>query len=523
MNVAAPASRRAAERWLLGLFALVAAAAAVYTTRQADPDLWGHLRYGRLFVEERRLPDTDPFAFTSTGQHWSSHEYLAQVFLWLAYAAGGELGLVILKCLLAGAAVYCLWSAIHLAAPDLRVAVPVLLVTSHLLARWFLFRPQLFTFFFFALFVRVVLAHLAGRPARLWLLPPLTALWVNLHGGFLAGIGAIGLALVLRVAQLWISQQRLLWRSLSPLVLTEAGCIAATLCNPLGWRLWPYLATELSCEVNRQFIEEWQPLTLAAHGWMAWTFWAFVILLFTATLAAGRHRAWGVPGWIWLASCLPLIVLASRSIRHIPICVLWAGPVLALLSSAAFAVRPAGIWRGFWMGVTALAAFPALITMSFVAIDPAPVVNLRGPVLGRCSPRGAVGFLRANHLAGRIYTPLWWGSYLTWELHPDVLVSMDGRNVTLFPAAMVAENLAFYLDDSASPETPLAHRPDFLLVPADAPVLPRLSHDERWVLLFDDEEAIVFVRADEAHRAILRRHDNGELSTPPSSPLALAH
>jgi hypothetical protein len=490
-------------------------------TRQADPDLWGHLRYGRLFVEQRCLPDADPFAYTSAGQHWSSHEYLSQVLLWVSFATIGQPGLVALKCLLGAGAVFCLWRSIRLGAPELRVAVPVLLMTTHLLSRWFLFRPQLFTFFLFALFVHVLLSHLAGRPARLWLLPPLMAVWVNLHGGFLAGIGAIGLAIGLRAAQVGTIRLRSLVHVLTPLLLTEAACVAATLLNPLGWRLWPYLATELSCEVNRRFIDEWQPLNLAEHGWMAWTFWVFVALLLVAALAAGRRPAWGLSPWIWLVSCLPLVFLASRSIRHIPICVLWAGPVLALLTTSAFAVRPAGVWQGFWLGVTVLAAVPAVMTANYVLADPAPAVNLRGPVLGSCSPRGAVAFLRTNRLAGRIYNPLWWGSYLTWELHPDVLVSMDGRNVTLFPAAMVAENLTFYLDESASAESPLNHDPDFLLVPADTPVLPQLRQDTRWALLFEDGEATLFVRADDAHADILRRRDAGELKVPPPMSLAL--
>jgi hypothetical protein len=507
---------------LAGGLAVLAVLASVYMTRQADPDLWGHLRYGQLFVEERRLPESDPFAFTTAGQHWSSHEYLAQVLLWLAYAAGGQAGLVLLKCLVAGAAVYCLWRTLRLVAPDWRIAVPVLLMASHLLARWFLFRPQLFTFFFFALFVHVLFLHLLGRRSRLWLLPLVMPLWVNLHGGFLAGIGAIGLVLLLRLAQAWPGASiRQLCRAVLPLFLALIGCIAATLLNPLGWRLWPYLATELTCEVNRRFIEEWQPLSLADHGWMAWTFYFFIGVLVMAFAAAGRRRIHGVPAWAWLLSCVPLTFLATRSIRHVPICVLWTAPVLALLAEASLAWRPRGVWRGLWLGVSGLTAMVAIMMVRCVLADPAPAINLNGPVLGTCSPRGAVAFLSANHLRGRIYNPLWWGSYLTWELHPDILVSMDGRNVTMFPAPMVAENLEFFLTDDAAIDAPLQQGADFLLVPTDAPVLRRARHDDRWAVLFEDSESTLFVRADEAHAALLHQRDAAQLTVPPPAALAL--
>jgi hypothetical protein len=523
MSLPAQVGPATPDRRLLAAFALLAALASVYLTRTADADLWGHLRYGRLFVETRGLPAADPFAFTSADRPWSSHEYLSQVLLWLAYAAGGPAGLVVLKCLVGGAAVFFLYAGIRLASDDPRAWAPVLLLTAPAVGRWLLFRPQLFTFFFFALFVWLLFRALLGRPARLWLLPPATALWVNLHGGFLAGIGAVGLALGLRALQAW-NETGLRWRPLAratgPLALTLVGCLAASLLNPRGWRLWPYLATELTCDVNRRFIEEWQPLSLGAHGWTAVCFFALVGLLLVAALLAGRRPVAGLYPWQWLLACLPLTLLACGSVRHVPIATLWMAPVLALLTRAAegrrqkavgsrqkpaaggqlfcllpsaFCLLPAA--RGVWLLTTGLASVPALLTVRAVLADPAPTVSATGPVLGEHAPNGAVAFLRGNGLRGRVYNSLWWGSYLTWELYPDVLVSMDGRNVTLFSPELVGENLSFYLAADADPEAPLRHRPDFLLVPADAPVLPRLRADRHWALLFDDGHAALFAPA----------------------------
>jgi hypothetical protein len=513
----APDSPRAAtaDRRLLAGLALLAAAAAVYATRSADADLWGHLRYGRLVVEGRGLPAADPFAYTSAGQAWFSHEWLSQVLLWLAYAAGGPSGLLALKCVVGGATVYLLWSAVRSAAPDARVWVPVLLLTAHIVARWFLFRPQLFSFLFFALFVRELSAHLLGRRARLWLLPAALAAWVNLHGAFVAGLGAVGLALLLRAAQRYHAQTACVSCSpqeenglthdtstttpppLRPLCLTLAACLGATLVNPLGWRLWCYVATELTWDVNRRFIAEWQPLNWRDDTWTAATFVALLAALAAACAAAGpRRRVAGLYCWQWLVSCVPLAFLAWRSVRHVPVCATWAAPVLALLAQAAYTRRClAGLGRSLWAAASAGAAVPAALTLLAVLARPAPVVSTAGPVFGAHAPYAAAAFLRANGLAGRVYNPLWWGSYLTWELYPAVLVAMDGRNVTLFPAADVNENLTFYLTEQADLDAPWRHGSDFLLVPADAPVLPRLRADGRWAVLYDDGDAVLFAPA----------------------------
>jgi hypothetical protein len=489
----------AVGRRLLASVALLAALAAVYSTRTADADLWGHLRYGRLMVEEG-LPTADPFAWTSAGRPWFTHEYLSQMLLWLAYAAGDSLGLIILKCLLGGAAVGLVYSAVRLATAEPRVWVPVLLLSIHVLCRWFLFRPQLFTFVLFAFFVRILLAHLLGRPARLWLLPLAIVLWVNLHGGFLAGLGAVGLALLLRAA----ARPR---ASLRPLLLTLLGCAAASLLNPHGWRLIPYLATELTCDVNRRFIAEWQPLNFSDDGWTAWTFAGLLAALAGACLAAGpRRRRAGLAHWQWLTSCVPLAVLACRSVRHIPLCALWTAPVLALLAQAAWEIRmPA--WRRLWAAVAGLAVAPAVLTMVFVLAKPAPSVSATGAVLGKHPPFGAVAFLREQGLAGRVWNPLWWGSYLTWELYPAVLVSMDGRNVTLFSREAVAENLTFYLAEEADSIAPLRQAADLVLVPADAPVLAQLREDDHWTVLYDDGDAVVFARVGTAAAALDHKAD----------------
>jgi hypothetical protein len=493
-----------ADRRLLAGFALLAAAAAVYATRSADADLWGHLRYGRLIVEGRGLPAADPFAYTSAGQAWFSHEYLSQVLLWLAYAGGGPFGLVALKCLVGGAAVYLLWSAVRLGADDARVWFPVLLLTAHIVARWFLFRPQLFSFLLFALFVRELFAHLLDRRARLGLLPVALAAWVNLHGAFVAGLGAVGLALLLRAVQRYNAHKAgTPPPSLAPLGLTLAACLGATLVNPLGWRLWCYVGTELTWDVNRRFIAEWRPLDWHEDTWTARTFVGLLAALAAACAAAGPRRlVGGLRCWQWLVSCVPLAFLACRSVRHVPVCATWAAPVLALLAQRAYDAWCTGTggltprrspW--LWAAASGLAAVPAVMTLLAVLARPAPVVSTAGPVFGAHAPYGAAAFLRANGLAGRVYNPLWWGSYLTWELYPDVLVAMDGRNVTLFPAGDVDENLTFFLTAQADLEAPWRHASDFLLVPADAPVLPRLRADGRWAVLYDDGDAVLFAPA----------------------------
>ena len=119
------------------------------------------------------------------------------MLLWLAYRFAGPIGLITLKCVVGGAALAFLAAAVIAACGKPHVWVPMFVLGASAVSRFFLFRPQLFTFAFFAVFVAVLFRHLAGRPARLWVLPLVMLVWANLHGGFVAGLGAIGLAIAI--------------------------------------------------------------------------------------------------------------------------------------------------------------------------------------------------------------------------------------------------------------------------------------------------------------------------------------
>src|SRR6185295_10108144 len=241
MNVAARG------RQFASVVAVVGAAVCLYSMRQADPDLWGYLTYGRLFAESRGLTSQDPFSYTASGFQWMTFEYGAQLLLWGAYHFAGPIGLIVLKCIVGGAALGCLLIAVRTTTREPFIWVPVFLLCTSAICRFFVFRPQLFTFACFAFFVAVLFRFLLHRRAPLWALPLVMLAWANVHGGFLAGLGAVALVIMLRTSE---NATALGWRSgrlaegTGRLWVTLAACTAVTFINPLGPRVWVYIITE---------------------------------------------------------------------------------------------------------------------------------------------------------------------------------------------------------------------------------------------------------------------------------------
>src|SRR3989475_8175558 len=174
-----------------------------------DPDLWAHVRYGQDALAARALPATATHTYTAVGHPWINHENLAELtFGWIEThlgAAGLNAFTSLLGLLLLGLMVR---NAVREGASFLVLSVAILLATCAVGPGWTV-RPQVFTYTFFALLVVML-----GRCFRdgesppdtrvLWFAPPLFALWVNTHGGFLAGLAVLALYLGCRaLVALW--------------------------------------------------------------------------------------------------------------------------------------------------------------------------------------------------------------------------------------------------------------------------------------------------------------------------------
>ncbi len=68
--------------------------------------------------------------------------------------------------------------------------------------------------------------------ARLWPLIPIFAVWANLHGGFIVGLGVLGIsAVIVGLQELWATRKITRAWSIAAVTL---GCALATLLNPFG-------------------------------------------------------------------------------------------------------------------------------------------------------------------------------------------------------------------------------------------------------------------------------------------------
>ena len=446
---------------------------AVITHTRADPDLWGHVQFGRDIVSEASIPRLDPYAFTSD-REWINHEWLAECAMYIAFAVGRGPGLVVLKVLVVFGMLGLVWNGlkrqqVEPATRDLLIALVVVGTFPQLNH----VRPQIFSVLAFAALIWIL--ESGGSPRRLLLIPPLFAAWVNFHGGWIVGGGVLALWAVLSL------------RRGEGVLLFGAGAMAlvGTLANPYGLRMWQFLSTTVG--FGRAEITDWQPLYRLGAGYVA--LW---ILLSLAAIVGIMH-AWRSRTWD-LRRLVVVLVLAVASFQVSRLEAFFAIAVVLLLGSdiaAALKARrspasaPQATQRGFAAALTIVIVATLIAGGAVVSASNVTCVRMAAD---QAEP-GIVAMVKQRRLLGRLVVWFDWGEYAIWHFAPELLVSIDGRRETVYSDQVMQKHLNFYYTPSSSDAFLAVTLPDHIWLPVDLPVVSTLLADG-WVPLFRGPRSI---------------------------------
>ena len=478
-------------------------------TLLGDGDTGWHLRTGEWILTHGRVPDRDIFSFTRSGQPWFAWEWLWDVlFGWLHLHAGMAAVLVASSLVLAFTFAL-LFRLTCRQCGDALVALAVTLVAAAGSAGHWLARPHLFTMLFTVLFCSI-LERVAGRPGArrlLWLLPPLTVLWTNLHGGFFVGImlaaayAAGEFAMLLRETDA-VERRAALERGRAYL-LAAGGCFLASFANPYFYRLHAHILAYLSDGFFRGNITEFQSLNFQSVQARY-----FEVMLISGAAAAFWHLFRGRLAWPLLFALWAHLSLYSA--RNVEIFVLLAAPPAAEIIAEGLRRAPAVPLAGWlrrgldtlrnltqelsaldraprWHAVSAL----AVLALVFVFQAPRAPSRYRAEYDPKSYPVAAAGFLEKAGLFRGIFTEDLWGGYLIYRSYPRVRVFMDGRSdfygadftKKYIQAIGVHAGWEAYLDQYAV---------DTILLPPDVPLCGALRQSGAWHLVYDDGVALVF-------------------------------
>jgi hypothetical protein len=108
-------------------------------------------------------------------------------------------------------------------------------------------------------------------------------------------------------------------------------------------------------------------------------------------------------------------------------------------------------------------------------------------------PDGAVAYMQANGIRGRLFHDWVWGGYLIWHM-PQNKVFIDGRGDPYTPTGVVNDYLAATFGQSQQAVLD-KYRIEYVLMPADSPMAKSLMVSPAWLLMYRDETSVLLHRS----------------------------
>jgi hypothetical protein len=381
--------------------------------------------------------------------------------------------LILLKTSLIATILLCAWAVLkRTVIPPLAAEALFFVLVLGTWPRTAVVRPQLFSLALFAALLWVLQSDAHGRHRRLWLMPAIFLLWVNLHGGWLVGFGMFGLYCATAALS---GAKRGRIPELAAVALASA---IALLVNPYGVRMLEFIATTV--RLDRSDITDWQPMW---GDWLLVGLW----LCSAAVTAYTLLRYWRtVPGW----QLAIVVTLGLASLRVSRLDAFFAIAVTMLLGPHLGRAGSTPLRRPHPAPLLAATATAVGIVVGSATQQPVTCIGLDLPW---APERESGAFIAANRLEGRLLTWFDWGQYVIWHFGPNLQVSVDGRRETVYSEAFLRAHDEMYARPDDRRAMLSAMNADYAWLPVQMPLVRALD-EQGWHRIFEGPRSVVLSR-----------------------------
>jgi hypothetical protein len=459
----------------------------MFSNALADYDLWGYLAFGRAFWETGQFPYRDLFSYTPTKPLWVYHEWLTGVLFYSIYRHAGDAGLQLLRYALILTTLYLMYlTSVKRGGTPLFACIALVPAMLLMCFGYVPVRAQAFTYFFFILTLYILESYRLGQRRRIlvWL-PPMMVLWCNFHGGFIVGIGLIGLYAI---------GEGLSGRKYTPLIATAVFAAAATIINPYGIQYWTFMFSAVT--LPRPDINEW----VSVIGAIKRDIYTLPAYLFTvmALLCLGGSLVRLRKDYADIIVISAVIFMGASHIRHTVFLGLVFGAYLPVSLSEkwhAWRKKMASLHGRTWIPGAVFVCLVLLIHLqiSFFRI-PAIAPSFRLSTPQSKYPLGALNWIIQTGLQGNVLPFFEWGEFIIWHFSPGCRVAMDGRYETVYAEQVYREYSDFLYARPAWRVFLQKYPHEMILLHAGIRITELMKGEKGWLIAYKDQDSVLFVR-----------------------------
>ncbi len=506
---------------------LCAGVLAFYAVALAQPitlvstDLGRHLKNGEIFLHSFSVPQGNYYSYTHPEYPVVNHHWGSGVLFYLIERVAGFAGLHIFFIAISVATLG-IFLSVGVMEGNFVAALFTAILAVPLMASRAEVRPEALSYFFTAVFLWIIWHYLEGKIFRrwLWLLPALTALWINLHIYFFFGFGLIGLGMI-EAAYRWLVKKQEDYRErLRSLALAGVASGIAALLNPAGihgvsypFKIFNNYGYRLLENQSVWFLD--RVIGYPPSLYFKILFAALALACIYFFVRAAQKKETFFPFLVLLA--LGVSVLGWTAVRNFALFAVVAIPLIAIF------FRGLGTKKEFSTSHYAGILFAAgCLFVSLFVINSAFWdrykdggwgIGLRRGAAGAAAQPAAADFFLREGIQGPIFNNYDIGGYLIYYLFPRERVFVDNRPEA-YPASFFQEVYVPMQENEDIWHEKLAQFNFNAIIfywhdltPWAQTFLRHRVADNVWAPVYADEAVIIFVRRGGVNQSVIDKHE----------------
>jgi hypothetical protein len=447
----------------------------------ADPDLWWHLRNAQYLTQTLSFPRLESYSFTAAGWPRINHEWLSELFYYAAFRALGLEGIFIVFASVLAVLVVAVFCLCRKETKDPVVAGVATLFGGFLAMVGFAPRTEHFAWVCFVAMYALLLRFRSGKPAPLWLIPILFAIWINCHGSWLIGLSVYAIFLLSGLIRRDIGRLSAApWSNseLKKLIVTGVASLALLFANPYGYRLVLYpFDTMFHQKLNVASVTEWASVDFNdARGKLV----TLVLGVIFAITLISRKR-WRIDDALLTAFVL---YCGIAHIRFLMLAGIVLPPILAAHLGRIRSYDPRHERR--FLNSALVVIILGVCVLEF------PSAQMLNAEVAQFFPVRATEFLRTHPQRGHLFNLYQWGGYLEWNL-PQAPTFIDGR-ADPFEYKGVLKDYMDIATLNNSQEILDRYQVTNVLYPVGTPLSYFLSKSSQWERIYSDGQSVIYRR-----------------------------
>lgn len=457
-----------------------------------DFDLWARLIAGMGVIDGHQVLKADFLSYTPT-HIWYDHEYGSGIVFYALLKYFGPMSLVFLHALLYFGIFFVISRTLALrgkTAPYnlLFYILGILALTENFNTP---IRCHMFSFFLFTVFIYILEFSRKKNYKILYIVPLLTIIWNNLHGGVVAGLGLIGM---------YMLGEYLNKKPYKPYLISLIISSAVLIINPWGWEYIKFLL--MANSMQRPEVAEWWGSFSKFHMFreMYFKFFLFFTLGTELVYLIKNYTS----DWYQKADKVKYIIILSTlylAVSHVKLLPFYVIAAMIFIYEDFFKLTK-NIQLPF---ITKKVTYFLIFALSLLSVT-AKEITL--PLNFKAYPVKEVEFIKQNKLEGKLLVNFGLGSYASYKLYPQNLIFMDGRYEEVYDDNMVPLLKKFYLVNDGWDEVLIKYTPDVIIIENFYPVYNVLKSYGDWKEVYQGNLYSVFVPAQRVAKKFIQPSDD---------------